>query len=78
MKLTVLGATGGTGLALVRLALEQQHKVTALVRTPAKLGALAANEHLDVLQGDATNKQDVQQAVRGSDAVLSCLGLGTP
>jgi uncharacterized protein YbjT (DUF2867 family) len=34
MHLTVLGATGGTGRALVDQALAAGHKVTAAVRRP--------------------------------------------
>ncbi len=33
----VFGATGGTGLAIVKQAVEQGHKVTAYVRNPEKL-----------------------------------------
>ena len=75
MKLAVLGATGGSGLALVKEALEQEIHVVALVRTPSKLGALLQNNLLTVVQGDANNVKDVQQVVRGADALASCLGL---
>jgi len=34
MKFVVLGATGGTGLEIVRQAIERGHSVTALVRSP--------------------------------------------
>ena len=37
MNLVVLGATGGTGLAIVRQAIERGHSVTALVRSPERL-----------------------------------------
>ena len=36
MKLLVLGATGGTGLEIVRQAIEHGHKVTAFVRNPER------------------------------------------
>ena len=42
MKLVVLGATGGTGLELVRQAIERGHSVTALVRSPEKLNGLGS------------------------------------
>jgi len=38
MKLFILGATGGIGRHLVRLALERGHFVTAYVRSPKKIG----------------------------------------
>ena len=34
MKLVVLGATGGTGLEIIRQAVERGHSVTAFVRSP--------------------------------------------
>ena len=37
MKLVILGATGGTGLEVIRRAIERGHDVTALVRSPEKL-----------------------------------------
>jgi putative NADH-flavin reductase len=37
MRLTVFGATGGTGTEVVRQALEAGHQVTAVVRDPARL-----------------------------------------
>lgn len=37
MKITVIGATRGIGLALVKMALERGHEVTALVRDPKKM-----------------------------------------
>jgi uncharacterized protein YbjT (DUF2867 family) len=37
MSLLVLGATGGTGIELVRQAIDRGHSVTAFVRSPARL-----------------------------------------
>ncbi len=42
MKITIFGATGGTGTCLVEQALAAGHEVTAVVRDPARLAALAA------------------------------------
>ncbi|HEY8134182.1 MAG TPA: NAD(P)H-binding protein, partial [Thermoanaerobaculia bacterium] len=41
MRLIILGATGGTGRALLEQARSRGHQVTAFVRSPQKLGALA-------------------------------------
>lgn len=38
MHITVFGAAGGTGLHLVRQALDAGHHVTAAVRNPGGLG----------------------------------------
>ncbi|MFD7904181.1 NAD(P)H-binding protein, partial [Kitasatospora sp. NPDC059747] len=51
MKLTVLGATGGIGRHLVRLALADGHRVTAAVRDPARLPL--QHERLTVVTADA-------------------------
>src|SRR6185312_14670787 len=37
MKILILGATGGTGIELVRRSLEAGHSVTAFVRKPESL-----------------------------------------
>jgi putative NADH-flavin reductase len=41
MKVVILGATGGTGLEIVRQAIGRGHSVTAFVRSPEKLRGYA-------------------------------------
>ena len=73
MKLTVFGATGGTGQALVAQALQQGHEVVAFVRDPGKF--TITDTRLRVVQGDITeNASRVGEAIRGQDAVISALG----
>lgn len=72
MKLTIFGATGRTGMPLVRQALEAGYDVTVLVRTPAKM--TMQDNHLTVVQGDAMNTADVDKVIQGADAVISVLG----
>src|SRR5262244_1739639 len=73
MKLTVFGATGGTGQFLVTQALQQGHEVVAFVRDPGKLTITDAR--LRVVRGNVTeNASRVDEAVRGQDAVISALG----
>jgi putative NADH-flavin reductase len=72
MNLLIIGATGGTGRALVDQALAHAHDVTVLVRNPAKLRI--SNERLTILQGDVLDYNSVEEAVKGKDAVLSALG----
>ncbi|MFI6512643.1 NAD(P)-dependent oxidoreductase [Streptosporangium sp. NPDC050855] len=72
MKLTVCGATGGTGQEVVRQALEAGHEVTAVVRDPARLpGDLAGAR---VVTADVTDPRSLRPAIEGRDAVLSGLG----
>lgn len=71
-RIAVFGGTGMTGRLVVELALKRGHRVTALVRTRAKLGELA--DKVDVIEGDATDPAAVDRALAGSVAVLSTLG----
>ena len=48
-RILILGATGPTGLVVVREALERGHVVVAYVRNPSKIPAeLTANKKLEV------------------------------
>lgn len=73
MNLLILGATGRTGRRLTELALEGGHHVTAFVRDKGKLNL--THENLSVVEGNATNRDDVLRAFREShpDAVFSAL-----
>lgn len=73
MKLTVFGATGKSGQILVRKALEAGHELTAFARTPEKLDA--RHDRLSVVKGDALDAAAVAEAIRGSDAVVSLIGV---
>jgi putative NADH-flavin reductase len=72
MKLTVFGATGGVGREVVTQALEAGHEVSAYVRNPTKLKL--THPQLTVLAGELTDREAVQRAVSGVDAVISALG----
>ena len=72
MKLTIFGATGGTGRHLLRQALDAGHYVTVLVRSPEKIGLDHAN--LFVLRGDVLDAERVSVAIADADAVISTLG----
>ena len=72
MKILVLGASGNTGLQFVNMALQSGHRVTALVRSS---GSLDARTGLEVIQGDVLDPSVLEQASRGMDAIVSCLGI---
>ena len=72
MKITIFGATSATGKQLVERSLKAGHEVTAFVRDASKLQI--TNDKLKVITGDALNSQQVENAVKGSDAILSTLG----
>jgi putative NADH-flavin reductase len=73
MRLTIFGATGGTGTQLVRQALEEGHDVTAVVRDPARLD-VPAHERLEVVTADVRDPVAIEPSIEGADAVLSALG----
>src|SRR5438309_7893024 len=72
MKLTVLGATGGTGLEIVRQAIEHGHQVTAFVRNPERLKPFSGR--ITILCGDLLKSAELARAIEGRDAVLSAFG----
>ena len=69
----VFGANGNLGSHFVNQALEAGFKIKAFVRS-AKSYEHANNPNVEVVQGDATNYDDVEKAVSGVDVVVSCLG----
>ena len=73
MKIAVFGATGKVGQHLVDQALERGDEVTVFVRDAFKL-TIQRHERLKVVQGDVLDPKVVEQAVVGTDAVLSALG----
>ena len=74
MKVIVFGATGTVGKLAVRKLLAEGHYVTAFARRP---GALEMrHERLVLHAGDATDADNVSDAIRGHDAVIVALGSG--
>ena len=76
MNLVVLGATGGTGLEVVRQALQRGHSVTALVRSPHRLKPFGGQS--TVKQGDLLSSADLKPVIQGHDAVVSAFGPRLP
>ncbi|MEU3980201.1 NAD(P)-binding oxidoreductase [Streptomyces sp. NPDC026672] len=72
MHLTVFGATGGIGREIVRQGLSAGHRVTAVVRDPARLTVTGPG--LEVFRADLTDPEAIRPAVAGRNAVLSGLG----
>lgn len=72
MNITVLGASGRTGTPPVAELLRRGHAVTALVRTPEKLGANRARVRVAV--GSCADPAALDQLLEGAEAVVSALG----
>lgn len=73
MKITIIGATRGIGLVLIRRALESGHEVTVLLRDPGKLSL--SHPKLRIATGDIRNQSSIEAALAGQDAVCVCIGV---
>ncbi len=71
MQITVFGASGKVGHLVVELALKRGHSVVAFVH---HRDLFVPNNRLRVITGDIHSNEDVEKAILGSDAVISCLG----
>lgn len=72
MKIAVIGATRGIGLAMAQAALADGHEVTALARTPTRIPI--SHLHLRIVEGDALDFDAISKVVEGQDVVCDCLG----
>ncbi|OMP78224.1 NAD(P)-dependent oxidoreductase [[Flexibacter] sp. ATCC 35208] len=69
MKLSIVGASGFIGSALLAEALERGHEVTAIVRNTEKI--TISNPKLTVKQGDVADADQLAELIKGSEAVIS-------
>lgn len=74
LKVAVIGATGGTGCAIVESALAAGHEVVAVARRPEAVKI--QNARLNIRRGDVLEPDTLQQAIYGADAVVSAIGTG--
>ena len=72
MRLAVFGGTRGTGLEVVKRALEAGHDVTLLARTPEAL--TFKHPRLTVIKGDARDPSAVARVLPGAAGVVISLG----
>src|SRR2546430_14761247 len=73
MKIVIFGAAGGTGRDVVEQALAKGHEVTAFDRHPEAL--TIEHPKLKIIQGDIFNEAQVEDAIKGQDAVICVLGV---
>ncbi len=73
MRIAIIGATRGTGLALTEQAVNANHEVSVLVRRGTAPCAKAKN--LRAVRGDVRDGHVVERTVQGSEAVIICLGI---
>ncbi len=73
MRILILGASRGMGLATVREALARGHTVRALARSAERIGI--ADRRFEPVAADATDGPAVAAALQGSDAVIYAIGM---
>lgn len=73
MRVLVIGASRGTGLQVVKKALEAGHEVTACARKVNEIDLRHRNLHLQ--RADVLDFFALQRTVPGHDAVVLCLGV---
>ena len=76
MRVVILGATGGTGMELIKQSLAAGHAVTAFVRKPEPLRTFYGR--IDLRTGDLLHKETMTRVLEGQDAVLSGFGPRVP
>ncbi|PXX70658.1 hypothetical protein DFR70_10177 [Nocardia tenerifensis] len=69
MRITVFGATGDVGSRVVAEALSRGHEVVAVIRDPARAGAVPAAAEVRI--GDAADLDDVVTLSVGQDLVIT-------
>ncbi|MBW5421621.1 NAD(P)H-binding protein [Streptomyces sp. BG9H] len=67
----MFGAGGRVGRAAVAEAVRRGHRVTAVVRDPAKYADLGASDAVTVVRGDVTDADAVAEAAEGHDAAIN-------
>ncbi|MED0992077.1 NAD(P)-dependent oxidoreductase [Bacillus nitratireducens] len=72
MKVCILGATGRVGSHILKLALHDSYEATVLVRDLSKVEI--EHERLHIIEGNVLNENDIKEAVKGCDFVISTLG----
>jgi uncharacterized protein len=71
MNIVLYGATGHAGSRILTELLSRGHKVTAIVRDPAKL---KPQPNLTIKQGDVHSAAAIAANIQGADAVVSAYG----
>lgn len=74
MRIGLLGATGGSGRHLVRLALDAGHEVQVVARRPEAVDVPAGAE-LSVGAGDATDPVALAAGLQGCEVVVDLVGV---
>lgn len=70
MRTLLTGAGGYIGLHILRELLDDGHQVTAVARSPQKLGPFARHPRLEVVEADLEDTERIGAALRGHDVCV--------
>lgn len=73
-NVTLIGASGFVGTAILNELLNRGHKVTAIVRNPEKVSV--KNDNLRVVKANVSDTDALIEACKGKDAVISAYNPG--
>lgn len=74
MKISLIGATGFVGNAILNELLDRNYQLNAIARNPDKI--TIENENLQKNSIDIFSEEDLAEALKGSDAVISAYNPG--
>ncbi len=74
MHICVLGASGRSGIHVVKQALNSNHKVTSIVRNARKLEKQIKSPNHEIIEGNVCKADDLKGPFSKADAVISTLG----
>ena len=77
LQICLLGASGRSGVEVLRQALEKGHKVKAVVRKPEKIEKYK-HENLEIASANIFDAESLAQVFQGVDVVISTLGFWYP
>ncbi|GAB4525857.1 MAG: SDR family oxidoreductase [Anaerolineae bacterium] len=75
-RIVILGATGGTGKALVEQAVKHGHDVVVVARNPDAVVAQEGNGSLTVMKGNVLDAASLVPAFTGATGIISAAGTG--
>ncbi len=73
MRVTVTGASGTIGLAVVNMLIRAGHEVRAFVRRPQALAGRCRDDRVEVVVGDVLDRAAVADTISGSEAIVHCV-----
>lgn len=76
MSTMITGATGFIGKYVVSKLIEQKQELKLFVRNPDKI-SFPLNSNIKIIKGDLTDKESVNNAVKGSETVMHLGALAT-